>query len=94
MIAWGIDHHGDDKVSSDLCSCPEVYGQGSNCGELYSFSPCHPERERRISCLRQAAMRSLRLRSGQAFARPGRRLIYGLNCSARGTSREGWATIR
>src|SRR5258708_34185299 len=20
MIAWGIDHHGDDKVSSDLCS--------------------------------------------------------------------------
>jgi len=20
MIAWGIDHHGDDKVPSDLCS--------------------------------------------------------------------------
>ena len=31
MIAWGIDHHSDDKVSSNLCFCPEVYGQGLNC---------------------------------------------------------------
>jgi len=33
MIAWGIDHHGDDKVSSDLCSLPGSIRQRYDCGE-------------------------------------------------------------
>lgn len=43
-IAWGIDYHGDDKVSSDLCSLAGSIRLSFDCGELGCLSLGHPKR--------------------------------------------------